>query len=77
MPGPGRERETHAEGATKASQEGAEGHDAVAEFIAKGILDLPRTGGADVELISQSSETVTTMVVPSQSPVMFFLFISL
>ena len=40
---PGRERETHAEGATTASQEGAEGHDAVAELIAEGILDLPRT----------------------------------
>lgn len=52
MPGPGRERETHAEGATEASQEGAEGHDAVAELIAEGILDLPTTGGqGQVELM--------------------------
>ena len=45
-------RATHAEGATEASQEGAEGHDAVAELVAEGILDLPRTGGqGQVELM--------------------------
>ena len=79
VPGPGREQETHAEGATKASQEGAEGHDAVAELIAEGILDLPRTtwswrgwtSGIQCHhhpisraVISQSSEMVTTRWCP-------------
>lgn len=34
-------RGAHAEGAAEAAQEGAQGHDAVAELVPEGVLDLP------------------------------------
>ncbi len=52
-------RDTQTEGATETTEEGAEGHDTITQFVAEGIRNLP--GDKGHVLVNQGFEVAMTL----------------